>query len=143
MTTEKVESFFKTYANDLASGIGDRIAERYDLPSFMLMTPGAPGRPITDRSELGSSFASASELYRKHGFGDPIARVTRTDDLTPTITLAWVTWDYRDTDGAPIYEADYLYVLRDTDDKTVIASVYSINEQERLQAWLTTRSAGP
>jgi hypothetical protein len=138
--TVDIEGFVHSYAQDLASGEGDRIAKNYDVPSLLLMAPGAAGIAVTDREELGKQFSAASTMYRDHGFGDPVGVLTRTEPVTEDVVLAWVTWDYRDTQHAPIYEADYIYGLRRADGGLPITSVYSINEPERVAAWLESRS---
>lgn len=140
MENQRVERFVGAYASDLAFGDGDRIADNYDVPALLVMTPGQPGIAVTDRAELAKRFSKASSLYREHGFGDPVGTISRTEAVTDTVVLAWVNWDYRDTGGQPIYDADYVYALRDDGDRLLIASVFSINEPERLAAWLASRS---
>jgi hypothetical protein len=136
---EHVQRFIDSYAGDLASGDGERIAGNYDLPALLIMTPDAAGTAMTDHGLLSQEFSAASKIYRSHGFGDPIGSVTRSEPVTNKFSLVWVTWEYRDRKGAPIYEADYVYGLREAEGRLLIATVFSINEPERIATWLQAR----
>jgi len=137
MKTE-VQSFVDAYASALATGDGETIASHYD--SHVVFVSDGMSYAAANDDAFAEWFTSTSATYRERGFGDPAGVVTRVEVLSPAFLLAWVTWHYRSDNGAPMFDADYVYGLRrDPAGKRLIHAVWSLNEAERAAAYIAAR----
>jgi hypothetical protein len=139
MDATRVEDFFAAYGADLATGEGERIVANYDAQALLLSDQA--GRAVTNGAEFANYFSAASAAYLERGFGEPRPTVTRVEEVTPDVVLAWVTWHYRSIQDKALFDADYLYALRTENDVARIAVVLSINEAERAAAYVASESS--
>jgi hypothetical protein len=141
MDRDQLEEFFVAYGRDLATARDDVIAAHFDEQVLFLSDDGAEVKANDD--DFRRHVAAAADSYQGHGINEADPAVTRFDTAGARVGVAWVTWTYLRPSGDPLFEADYVYDVRDNGTRLVIAVVVSINERERLEEYLERAAVRP
>jgi hypothetical protein len=133
-----INRFFESYAAALESFDTKQMARHFDLPCMMLSDDTATS--FTDASRLEGLFNQGAHFYQQYGVAHARPEVWSKRQWSPRIAKVRVEWRYYDKNNQFLYACDYQYVLHlhnQADWK--IRLMVSVNEKERMEAWLKNR----
>lgn len=134
-----VHQLFSDYGAALADGDPDRAADFYGFPVTML-TDDFVGS-LDSPAALRSALAQAREAYRQWGVEGVTHELIATESVSEKITRARVRWRYTGSDGRPLMEPTYEYLLRADGAGPRIHVVVAVDERQ-LAALLGRRGDG-
>lgn len=129
-----LDQLFSDYGAALADGDPDRVAGLYGFPIVML-TDDFVGS-LDSPAALRSALMQARESYRQWGVEGVTHELISTDDVSGKITRARVRWRYTGSDGRPLIDPTYEYLLRADGAGPRIHVVVSVDEQQQVAALL-------
>jgi hypothetical protein len=130
----QVNVFFENYAKALESYDTKSMAFLYNIPCTMLSDDATT--IFNDAGKLEGFFNQGVSFYRQFGIVHVRPEVWTRRDWTEKIINVKVNWQYFDANTKPVYNCDYLYVLKLNKNKEwkIVLSV-SVNEKERMEEW--------
>ena len=130
-----INGFFEQYGQALENYDTKHLAMHYSLPCSMQADDSASH--FTEFSKLEGFFNQGANFYKQFGIAHARPEVWNKQAISERIARAKVNWQYYDALNQPIYNCDYFYILKlDKNDQWKIELSVSINERERMDAWL-------
>jgi hypothetical protein len=119
--SEHLTDFFERYGSALTSGDVPAVAACYALPgmvvsdsySFTFTTPAA----------VALSFLGAAPAYREHQIVAAHAQLHDVQQLSGTLAMVAVEWEYLDSSGNAVPGERYRYLIRSDADGPRITTV--------------------
>jgi ketosteroid isomerase-like protein len=128
----QIEQFLLAYADALAAGDGERVADMWELPALVMSDAGT--RLVTERAEVVAFFGQAAEQYRSSGITTTRPEHLAVEHLGERISSADVRWVGVDPDGRVTpYRELSTYLLRTGDDGRIRIQV-ALARPSRLPA---------
>jgi hypothetical protein len=135
---QQISSFFESYARALEGFDAKGMAYHYILPCIMMDDAGSV--VFTEGSKLEGLFHQGVGFYRQYGIAHARPEVWSKRLWAEQIAKAKVNWRYYDAENRFLYTCDYHYVLHmDRQKAWKIQVAVSVNEKERMEAWLKDR----
>ena len=114
----QIERFLLAYADALAEGDGERVADMWELPALVMSDEGT--RLVAERAEVVEFFSHAAEQYRGAGIATTRPEHLAVEHLGDRISSADVRWIGVDPDGRSTnYRELSTYLLRTGEDGRV------------------------
>jgi len=133
-----ISSFFESYARALEHSDTKLMAFHYFLPCTMLDDESSV--IFTEASKLEGLFNQGVGFYKQYGVVHALPEVWNKRQLSAHIAQAKVKWQYLNEGRELLYTCDYHYILRhDKQGAWKIQVVVSVNEKQRMEAWLRGR----
>lgn len=134
----QVNSFFDTYAHALETYDTKGMAYLYHVPCTLLSDESEMN--FNDLSKLEGFFNQGSIFYKQFGIAHARPDIWLKREWTSRIINTKVHWQFFDKDNQPLYDCDYLYVLKpDKNGQLKIILSVSVNEKEKMEAWMQKR----
>ncbi|MBS1687101.1 MAG: hypothetical protein JSS96_00130 [Bacteroidetes bacterium] len=131
----RVNDFFESYAKAYEHFDTKLMAFLHNIPCTLLDDESTS--IYQEASKLEGLFNQGIHFYKQHGIVHARAEVWNMHALTDKITKVKVNWKYYNAEKQPVYNCDYHYILKlDKHDQPKIVLSVSVNEKERMEAWL-------
>lgn len=138
---QKVNEFFESYARALENFETKSMVHHHNVPVSFISEESVT--VFTELSKLEGFFNQGTSYYKHYGIVHARPEIWSKRFWTERICKVKVHWKYFDKENQPLYECDYQYLLRlDKHEHWKIDVSVSLNEKERLEAWLTRRDEG-
>jgi hypothetical protein len=136
---QNINTFFETYARALEHYDTKGMAFLYSIPCTMISDDITT--LFNDLSKLEGFFNQGAGFYKQFGIAQARPEIWNRREWTGRIINVKVNWQYYDVFKNPIYNCDYHYVLKlDKNNVWKIVLSASVNEKERMEQWLASRS---
>ncbi|MGN6568919.1 MAG: hypothetical protein ACTHJ0_13245 [Flavipsychrobacter sp.] len=131
----RVNDFFESYARAYETFDTKLMAYLHNIPCTLLDDDAT--NIYAEASRLEGLFNQGAHFYKQHGILHARADVWNVQTITDKVAKVKVNWKYFDADKKPVYDCDYHYILKlDKHDQPKIILSISVNEKERMEAWL-------
>jgi len=131
----RVNDFFESYAKAFEHFDTKLMAYLHNMPCTLLYDDTIS--MYTDASKLEGLFNQGVHFYKQHSIIHARAEVWNMQAWTDNTVKVKVNWMYFDANKKSVYTCDYHYVLKlDKHDHLKIVLSVSVNERERIDAWL-------
>ena len=137
----KLNSFFDDYAKAFESFDTKLMSQHYAIPCTFLTDDSA--QVFTEASKLEGLFNQGTTFYKQFGIAHARPEIWSKRQWSERIAKAKVNWKYYDAGNNPVYNCDYMYVLKlDKHNKWKIEVSVSVNEKERMEEWMKSVDSG-
>lgn len=133
-----IQTFFDSYAQAMEQYDTKGLAWHYMLPCTLL--DDEHQTVFTEASKLEGFFNQGASFYKQYGIAHAVPTIWTKREWSDTAANVQVKWQYYDAKKKPLYACDYQYVLKlDKENDWKIVLSLSINEKQRMEAWLASR----
>lgn len=132
-----IHNYFERYATAQDNHDTKLMANHYAIPCIFLSQEGSS--TYTQQSKLEGLINQGKVFYKKHGITIIEPEVRNHTLIAPNIARTKVNWKYKDHKGTLLYECDYEYILKGENGDWKIEMAISVNEKERMEAWLNQK----
>ncbi|XZF15650.1 hypothetical protein ACTHGU_05900 [Chitinophagaceae bacterium MMS25-I14] len=137
---DRVGLFFESYTRALENFDTKHMTQHFMLPAMMLSDDNCTVFP--EASKLEGLFNQGIGFYRQYGIVHARPEIWSKKMLSSRIVKVKVNWQYFDADNHPAYNCDDHYILKlDKQNEWKIQVMVSVNEKERMSAWLEGKKA--
>lgn len=136
---QQINDFFDQYAGAIERLDSKAMSQFYSMPCLFVTNDSSTG--FSEYSKLEGLFNQGFTFYKQFGIVKARPAVWSKHFWTEKLANVRVNWAYFDELQHLIYDCDYQYVMRQ--DKTGhwrIELSASINEKQRMEAWLANRN---
>jgi hypothetical protein len=133
----RVNELFDAYAAALASFNAKSMMYYYDLPCSFISDENHS--VYTDPTLLEGFFTLGASFYKKEGIAHAKPEVWNKYLWTDKIAKVKLIWHYYDAENELLYSCDYQYIVREIEGEWKIAAAISLNEKQRMEAWLGSK----
>lgn len=126
-----INTFFEEYCQALEIMDTKSICECYSLPCMFI----ADDKSVcySTATKLEGLINQSKSFYSRHDIVSVEADVRNKRLLTDKITRVSVCWKYMNSNGTPVYECDYYYIMRmDNKGNWAIETAIPVNEKQRI-----------
>lgn len=136
---QQINDFFDDYSSALAGMNTKRMAYLHSMPCSFITNDVVT--TFTDPSKLEGLFNQGAVFYKQFGLTYAQPQLYSKHFLTECIVMVKIVWQYFDENHNLIYDCDYQYTLRkDKDELWKIVVTISVNEKERMKAWMDKKA---
>ena len=136
----RINDFFDDYLKAWLSFNAKSLAHCYDLPCSFLSDDSYTA--FTNAAQLEGFFAQGLAFYKQNGIAGVSVDIRSKERLTTQTIKVKLTWQYYDKAGEWLYDCTYYYIIRsDAAGHLKIAVAISVDEKEKLEAWLQSKSS--
>lgn len=133
-----LNDFFDIYATALSNYDTKGMAFLYASPCIFISNEKST--VFSEPSQLEGLFNQGIGFYKQYGITNVVAELRSWRPITDKIIIAKLRWKYCDENNTLLYDCDYEYIIKaDKHGKWKIEMAISINEKERMEAWLKNK----
>ena len=136
----RINDFFDDYVKAWLSLHAKSLAHCYDLPCSFISDDSHTA--FTNATQLEGFFAQGLAFYKQNGIAGVSVDIRSKVRLTEQTVKVKLHWHYYDKAGERLYDCTYYYIVRnDASGHVKIAVAISVDEKEKMEAWLQSKSS--